>query len=990
MNRLRRAFGIAALAVLPSMMTFGQCNTNTSICTPGTAGPFTFVTPGSYVSSCLDWIGPNTGYIILHITASGPLNMLIDGNSSYGFLDVAVFNIPAGQAPCTAIQNTSNEIGCNYASSSSGCNQFGTSFPCSSSVPAPYVTAGQELMIVVENWSGSSSNFTLQLGPPPGAQTGPPNPAITPVGPFCTTSPAVQLIAADMGGTWSGAGVSPTGMFNPATAGVGPHTINYSIGVAPCNASSSTTITVNSATVSVSPSTSICAGGSTTLTASGAATYTWSPTTGLSPTTGATVTASPASTTTYTVTGTTAGCTSTANVTVTVGGSPAVNAVANQSYCAGATAPVTPFSGGSTGTVYNWTNSNTAIGLGASGTGSLPAFTATNSTTSPITATITVTPTVGSCTGTPITFTITVNSSNTTVSPDASICNGGSTTLTASGATSYTWSPTTGLSPTTGATVTASPTATTTYTVTGTTAGCTSTANVTVTVGGTPSVNAVANQSFCAGASVPSTAFSGGSAGTTYDWTNSNTTIGLAASGTGALPAFTGTNSTSSPITATITVTPSIGTCVGTPITFTITINPQPTVTASNNGPLCQGTQLDLTASAVTGGTYSWSGPNGFTSMLQNPSITSTGAADFGTYTVTVTTSGCSASASTTVVLTPGTQPTITPAGPFCANAGAVTLTASVTGGTWSGTGITNAASGLFDPAAATNGSNTITYTLANGCVNPTTTTIVVNPLPVVQFSSNQLTGCIPLTVTLTDQSVPSSTTNSWNFGDGFTASGSAGSVSHEFTAAGCYDITLTSTSSSGCSSTTTLTNYICVIPQADASFTVNDATQTISDPTFQFLNMSQNASIYSWDFGDGSHSSIANPSHTYGNSPGSYTIILYADNAGGCRDSATLTVLVEDELIFHVPNAFTPDGDEYNNTFQPVFYSGFDPFNFSMVVYDRWGEILFESNDATIGWDGTYAGATAKEGLYTWTIRFKDSTTDRKRVYAGHVALIR
>jgi gliding motility-associated-like protein len=60
------------------------------------------------------------------------------------------------------------------------------------------------------------------------------------------------------------------------------------------------------------------------------------------------------------------------------------------------------------------------------------------------------------------------------------------------------------------------------------------------------------------------------------------------------------------------------------------------------------------------------------------------------------------------------------------------------------------------------------------------------------------------------------------------------------------------------------------------------------------------------------------------------------------------------------------------------------------MVVYDRWGEILFESSDATIGWDGTYAGATAKEGLYTWTIRFKDATTDRKRVYAGHVALIR
>src|SRR5690606_27386405 len=131
-----------------------------SICTPGTAGPFGFVNPGAAVSTCLDWFGPNTGYILLNITSSGPLNMLINGNATTGFLDVAVFNIPNGVAPCTAIQNTANQIGCNYASASSGCNQFGTSFPCASSVPAPMVSAGQTLMIVVENWSGSSSTFT--------------------------------------------------------------------------------------------------------------------------------------------------------------------------------------------------------------------------------------------------------------------------------------------------------------------------------------------------------------------------------------------------------------------------------------------------------------------------------------------------------------------------------------------------------------------------------------------------------------------------------------------------------------------------------------------------------------------------------------------------------------------------------------------------------------------------------------------------------------
>lgn len=988
MKNFKRFFAAAAVTGFVSASVFGQCNTNYSACVNGSTTPaYPFVSSGPPVSSCLDWFGPNTAYISMNITTSGYLNMLIDGNASSGFLDVAVFNIPAGQAPCTAIQNLSNEIGCNYASAASGCNQFGNSFPCASSVPAPYVTAGQNLMIVVENWSGSSSTYTLSLAPG-GAQAGPPNPAITPVGPFCVTSGPVQLQAADMGGTWSGPGVSPTGSFNPATAGPGTHTINYSIGVAPCNANSSTTITVNSATVSVSPNQTICPGGSATLTASGAATYTWSPTTGLSPTNGPTVTASPAVTTTYTVTGTTAGCNSTANVTVTVGGAPAVNAVPNQTYCIGATAPATNFSGGAAGTVYNWTNSNPAIGLPASGTGALPSFSAATAGT----ATITVTPTIGACTGTPISFTITVDGTNTTVSPDVSICTG-STPLSAGGAVNYSWSPTTGLSPTNGPNVTASPATTTTYTVTGTTAAgtCPTTATVTVTVGGNPTVNAVNAQTFCSGVTAPATLFSG-SAGATFNWTNSNTAIGLAASGSGNLPSYTATNTTGAPITATITVTPVIGNCTGTPISFTITVNPQPSVIANNNGPLCEGEQIDLTASNVSGGTYSWSGPNAFSANAQNASIPNAPASSFGTYTVTVTAFGCSASATTTVAMNPGTQPVITPVGPFCENASAVTLTASVPGGTWSGPGITNPATGEFTPSSASIGNNTVTYTTASGCVNPATSIIAINPIPNVQFSSPVTSGCVPLTVTFADLTVPGSSSAVWEFGDA-SSSNQAGPVTHEYTAPGCYDVTLTSTSAAGCTNSLLLANYICALPVAQASFTVNDMTQTINDPTFQLINTSQDATIYTWEFGDGGGSSEMHPSHTYDNNPGSYTITLFADNVGNCPDSAMITVKVEDELVFHVPNAFTPDGDEHNNTFQPIFYSGFDPSDYTLTIYNRWGELIFESHNAEIGWDGGYmmnGEGQVKEGTYTWQIRFHTTKGDEKEVHTGHVLLIR
>jgi hypothetical protein len=306
---------LMVLSLLLTLNTYSQCNTNNTICQQGVAGPFNFGGGGTAVSSCLDFLGTSQyAYIVLYITQSGPLNLLIDGNGATGFLDVAIFNVPPGVSPCNAILNNANEIGCNYASASSGCNQFGTAFPCASSVPAPNVVAGQVLMIVVEDWgNGPSTNFTLQLGPPPGAQTGPPNTTITPVGPFCTTAPPVQLQAVNMGGVWSGPGVSPTGLFDPSAAGPGTHTITYSLGQNPCNSTSTTQITVNNPPVINPTSVDVTCFGDCDGTADAGvsgATYLWSPggqttqtISGLCPGN-------------YTVTVTQNGCTSTGTVTV--------------------------------------------------------------------------------------------------------------------------------------------------------------------------------------------------------------------------------------------------------------------------------------------------------------------------------------------------------------------------------------------------------------------------------------------------------------------------------------------------------------------------------------------------------------------------------------------------------------------------------------------------------------------------------------------------
>lgn len=237
-------FTFSFLFSATSFRAGAQCQIQATVCQQNTAGPFTFSNMGPAVSTCLDWIGPNAAYVTLYITSSGPLNLLIDGNASNGFLDVAVFKIPTGVPPCTAIQNTANQIGCNYASNSSGCVQFGTAFSCASSVAAPNVNAGDILMVVVENWSGASSNFTLSLGPG-GAQSGSPTPTITSPANFCFRSQPVQLTTNHAGGTWSGPGVSASGLFNPSVAGPGTHTISYTIGVSPCQATTSKVITVS-------------------------------------------------------------------------------------------------------------------------------------------------------------------------------------------------------------------------------------------------------------------------------------------------------------------------------------------------------------------------------------------------------------------------------------------------------------------------------------------------------------------------------------------------------------------------------------------------------------------------------------------------------------------------------------------------------------------------------------------------------------------------
>lgn len=124
----------------------------------------------------------------------------------------------------------------------------------------------------------------------------------------------------------------------------------------------------------------------------------------------------------------------------------------------------------------------------------------------------------------------------------------------------------------------------------------------------------------------------------------------------------------------------------------------------------------------------------------------------------------------------------------------------------------------------------------------------------------------------------------------------------------------------------------------------------------------------------------------------GTYTINLtrYNDGCPSLPVSYMVIVTKCESLVYYIPNAFTPDGDDYNQNFTPIFTSGIDIYNFYFVIYNRWGEILFESYDSTKGWNGNYGEFICQDGIYTWKVEFGIIGTDERVTDVGHVTLIR
>jgi Bacterial Ig-like domain (group 2)/Nidogen-like len=259
----------------------------------------------------------------------------------------------------------------------------------------------------------------------------------------------------------------------------------------------------------------------------------------------------------------------------------------------------------------------------------------------------------------------------------------------------------------------------------------------------------------------------------------------------------------------TFTATDNFNPTASTVVTVAVTVTAA-TTTASSNSPICAGATLNLTTTAISGATYSWTGPNGFTSSVQNPTITNTTTAATGTYTVTVTPSGGCTAATSSVIATINAKPiigAITGTSSICVGATS-TLSNSVTGGVWtsSNTAVAtiNSSSGLV--TALTAGTTTITYTVTNasGCISTATTTVTVSANPTVAAITGTTITAVGATTTLNNATVGGVWSSSNTAIATINASGVVTGI-----ATGSVTIIYTVTNASGCSATTNATVQI-------------------------------------------------------------------------------------------------------------------------------------------------------------------------------------
>ncbi len=667
------------------------------------------------------------------------------------------------------------------------------------------------------------------------------------------------------------------------------------------------------------------------------------------------------------------------------------------------------------GTTYTWTVSNNINISGTSNQTITPLsaisqLSLINSNNTPQTVTYTVTPTsgiTGSCIGSSFDIVVTVNPIPLIPNQIATICSGTTyhfnpvnfppTTIVPAG-TKYIWTvaSSTDVNGETSVTIPQDSIVQTlsnntgidqilSYTVTPTTAtgsiSAGSSFNVTITVSAPPTVAVPTNITVCNGDNIPATTFLSTPAGGTFTWTNSNATIGIPGSGIADIATFNATNNSTATLTPTITVTPTANGCIGLSSSYIITINPSPKVNVPASFAICN---LDNTiqtnfTSTPAGGTFAWTNSN------TNIGLAANGTADITTFTATNTSN---ASISSTITVTPTlntctgipsnytitvhpTPTVVTPSDEsICSESysaikifvsdpvgGTFTWTNSDPSNGLAATGINNVPSFLTSyNAASPTATITVTPTVNNCLGLPNTYTITINPR-LSLGNDKYIDSCYGTAVNLEEQYTTTTLTPNWTINNNPVVNPT------HISASGAYQL-IAINPVNNCADTAIVN--VRILPKV----ITNAGRDTIAVKGELFTLMGSGGVSFEW--------SPTAPITGLATIP-SPTVILNSDqlfflqtkDVGGCAGYDTVFVKIYDGPTYYIPNSFSPNGDGLNEIFRviPVGIAATDYFR----VYNRLGQLIFETNQWLKGWDGRFQGRAQASGTYVWTVKGTD-----------------
>jgi len=287
--------------------------------------------------------------------------------------------------------------------------------------------------------------------------------------------------------------------------------------------------------------------------------------------------------------------------------------------------------------------------------------------------------------------------------------------------------------------------------------------------------------------------------------------------------------------------------------------------------------------------------------------------------------------------------------------------------------------------------------TLSEACGSPTTSAsfTVIFPTPIVPgVYANPVEACAPDTFKFINSSSNNSEIAStlYEYSNGASQTTNLlDTASQLFAIAGIYDVNMTITSIYGCIYTDFFPSIINAKQKPKARFDMSSNPTTIFETKVKMFDKSVDAIGWQWTAIDATpaYSSTQNPEFVFPQTEGVYPVFLYVTSSTGCWDTITVFLNIQNDVIVYAPNAFTPDGDEHNPTWKMVT-DGIDINSYELTIYNRWGEVVWQTFDASAEWDGTYKNQLIPAGSYNWKARYKKVGTEDYKIISGNVSIIR